>query len=178
MDEHGGVQGEGPEGEGVAVRGPHGAQLLPGVRHGVPGAAEDVGADLPHVVDVPGGVVDVPRPVDLVELRGPDVDGLGAALVLDPDGALLRLPQAPQRGGAAQDNPVVLRHGGGEITAPVAAPQDIGVRPLEDEGAVIDCLADRYVAHSDIPPAAARGRGCDECIIACLCPGCKRYFSF
>jgi hypothetical protein len=173
---HGGIQGEGPEGEGVALRGPHGPQLLPGVGHGVAGAAQHVGPDLPHVVLVPPGVVDIPRAVQAVDLRGPDVDALGAGLVLDPEDPLLRVPQAGERVRTAQHDPVILRHRGGEVVPALLPPENIGVCPLPDEGPVIRSFANRSLIHSNTSCRSHGLRGRSECIIVLCAQRCKPQF--
>ena len=178
VGKHRGVQGKGPEGEGVVLRRLHGAQLLPGIPHGVPGAVKHVGADLPHVVLVAAGVVDIPLPVDPVELRSPDMDGLGTGRVFDPEGPLLRLPQAGQGVRIAQDDPIILRHGGGEIVAALLPPQDIWVRPLPDKGAVIDGFMYSCLIHSVTSHRGRAWPGRNECIIPPRRPGCKCHFRF
>lgn len=110
-----GGQVEGEVVEAEIVRAPGQALLAPGARERVAAlAAKRVGADVPHIVDIARGEVEIPCPVQPVQLRRPDVAAHRPPRVALPEDRLRRGSQAPERGGAAQDHPVVRRDGGGE----------------------------------------------------------------
>ena len=160
----------------------------------------------PHAVELPGGVggegeEDLPVPLqDRRALVDPEVPPLPAVVRggedcgrrrSAPSGSSTRAAPSPSTSGHRSST---RSTGRGTSTTPPGTSTTCGRSAPTSSAAPgtpcrtpgrswapcgpIDCLADRYVAHSDIPPAAARGRGCDECIIACLCPGCKSNFSF
>lgn len=110
-----GGQVEGEVVEAEIVRAPGQALLAPGAREWVAAlAAKRVGADVPHIVDVARGEVEIPRAVQPVQLRSPDVAAHRPPRVALPEDRLRRGAQARERVRAAQDHPVVRRDGGGE----------------------------------------------------------------
>ena len=133
MAESGGIEGEGIE------RGDNLPFFLPAAAERIAvGTLKGEHPVLEHPLGVEvmgrgGGEIDIPLAVDVVELRCPDQLAHRTALRLAPDGHRLGFTQAFQRGGAANLQPIVFRHGGNKIVAVVMA-QDKRVRALFNKG--------------------------------------------
>lgn len=90
-----GGQVEGEVVEAEIVRAPGQALLAPGAREWVAAlAAKRLGADVPHIVDVARGEIEVPCPVQPVQLRSPDVAAHRPPRVALPEDRLRRGAQA------------------------------------------------------------------------------------
>lgn len=114
MRKDGHVQGEVIEAE--VVRAPRQALLPPDARERVGAiAAQHIGPDFPDVLRIARRKIEIPCPIQPMQLRRPDMAAHRALGMAFPDGRFRGGAQAGKGGGAPEHNAVVLGKGSGEI---------------------------------------------------------------